>query len=138
MQAEVYSPDLREPNGRARAASKGRLPLRLPRLTSLMICTAGLGLSLAGCLNQEAAESLLERMAPGILGPLAVTSATPDRGAAKGGTEVTIRGTNFEPGVGVLFGDQAASSVEFVNEGLVRAEEVETTISLLARANIRP
>lgn len=55
-----------------------------------------------------------ERPLPGII------SVTPQSGPAEGGTEVTIQGTHFEIGTGVLFGDMAAATIDVVNEGLLR------------------
>lgn len=43
-------------------------------------------------------------------------SITPDTGAAAGGTDVTIKGTNLEGSSGVTFGGTAATAVVVVDE----------------------
>jgi predicted outer membrane repeat protein len=52
--------------------------------------------------------------------PVTVTAVTPQTGPVEGGTEVTIRGTEFKEGLGVLFGNLAVTKIEYINEGLMR------------------
>lgn len=51
--------------------------------------------------------------------PLTITGYSPTRGAIAGGTYVVIRGSGFEPGLSILFGDQPAASVEILDPATV-------------------
>jgi hypothetical protein len=51
----------------------------------------------------------------------AFTSVTPNRGPTAGGTNVTIRGADFEPGVIVLFGGTLASNIVRVDATTITA-----------------
>lgn len=46
---------------------------------------------------------------------LSLTSVSPSSGPDTGGTQVTIRGTGFEPGMRVIFGGADATAVQFVD-----------------------
>jgi predicted outer membrane repeat protein len=86
------------------------------RLLSLAVLLAGL----AGCAGDGSPlDALFAALNPPAAG-LSVTSLSPQTGPVEGGTEVTVRGTGFAEGTGVLFGDLAAAKVERVNEGLMR------------------
>ena len=56
------------------------------------------------------------------VGPIpAVTSVSPNRGSAEGGTEVTVDGSNFGTDTAVQFGGIAAQSVRIVNASQLQA-----------------
>jgi hypothetical protein len=46
---------------------------------------------------------------------LSLTSVSPNSGPMGGGTQVTLRGTGFEPDTRVIFGSSDAATVEFVD-----------------------
>ena len=50
-----------------------------------------------------------------------VTSISPISGPAAGGTSVTVKGSNFQSGASVLFGNAAASNVTVVNSTTITA-----------------
>jgi len=77
-------------------------------------------ISVVGCGTVDLMDALAARDNWAKLHHLSIDSITPESGEVGGGTEVTIRGTGFDNGVGVLFGPHAAASIEFVNEGLMR------------------
>ncbi|RME90089.1 MAG: hypothetical protein D6766_13780, partial [Verrucomicrobia bacterium] len=56
-----------------------------------------------------------------ILAPPSIEVVTPDHGPAAGGTTVTIRGSGFETGAKVFFGDVPAGSVEVTGPGTITA-----------------
>jgi hypothetical protein len=89
-----------------------------PETRLWLIWATALGVLLAGCMT-EGPESLLNSALPGIAGPPEITSIIPESGPAEGGTKVAIWGKNLTPGTAVLFGEQAALSVECVNESLI-------------------
>jgi len=91
--------------GSARALSLRPIVWGFAQSILWLASAAALSLSLAGC--------------PVTAPP--VTSITPDHGPTAGGTDVTIRGTGFDTETGVLFGEQAARSVQCINSGLMRA-----------------
>ncbi|UCC30229.1 MAG: IPT/TIG domain-containing protein [Phycisphaerales bacterium] len=73
-------------------------------------------LTLSGCPRasvQDIAGELFDRPQ--------VELVSPTSGPATGGTKVTIRGRNFNPSAGVLFGDTSADSVSYMNRGLIEA-----------------
>lgn len=70
--------------------------------------------SIGGCPPDQLAD--LERL----LGRTPVAeSLNPAQGVSTGGTKVTVRGRNFTPTTGVLFGGLTASNVTFVNPALI-------------------
>lgn len=95
---------------------KPNLPRRNVSLTILALVLGGIA-NMGGC-----PPELLNR-ADQLFGtnfnPPVILSVTPTSGSAAGGTNVTIRGLNFEDGTGVLFGDTAATSVKRTNNNLL-------------------
>jgi|GEM_PF-624880 len=65
--------------------------------------------------------------------PPIIESISPLQGPTAGGTKVTIRGRNFEPGTGVLFGEKTAVSINRVNSNLL---EVETPSGLAGPVSV--
>lgn len=65
-----------------------------------------------------------------------ITSVSPTSGTAQGGDTVTIRGSSFAPGVSVLFGDQLASTVTFVNATQVTAVAPQSVVGPVAVTTI--
>ena len=78
------------------------------------------GIALATAL--ACSPEVLDRL-DGFLGtefnPPSILSISPLEGSTAGGTTVTIRGLNFEPGTGVLFGEKTAASTQRVNSNLL-------------------
>lgn len=89
------------------------------------LSVAGLLIGLTGCVPQAPDGSWIDALLGGFarptVSPVTVTAVTPQTGPTEGGTVVTIRGTGFRARTGVLFGSQAAATVEYVNAGLMLA-----------------
>lgn len=54
--------------------------------------------------------------------PLTIASVQPGQGNASGGTSVTLLGTQFQPGMAVLFGNVAATDVQVINSQIATAK----------------
>jgi hypothetical protein len=70
----------------------------------VLIDSAGSSISTGFSFSYEAPEEATRPAAP------VIASITPASGPVAGGTPVTIRGSGFAPGIGVLFGDAARST----------------------------
>ncbi|NQW63846.1 MAG: IPT/TIG domain-containing protein [Deltaproteobacteria bacterium] len=70
--------------------------------------------------------------------PLSVVGYSPSRGSIAGGTYVIVRGTGFEPGLAILFGDQPAASVEVLDPATVavRTPPAETAAPVVVKAQL--
>jgi hypothetical protein len=64
--------------------------------------------------------------------PLSIGSLTPDFGDASGGDTVVLRGSGFQSGTTVSFGDRAATSVQFIDS----TKLVVTTPNMIAMKNL--
>jgi hypothetical protein len=82
-----------------------------------LLCIASLVPQLSGCDGFQIDFSALRA----IMGLPIVTSASPETGPAAGNTEVTIRGANFTSDTGILFGELLPTTLEVINEGVIRA-----------------
>jgi hypothetical protein len=72
--------------------------------------------------------SLLFPVLPAQAGPApTITSISPTVASAKGGTQITITGTNFVSGATVDFGQNSAIKVTFVNSTTLKAEAPDST-----------
>lgn len=69
----------------------------------------------------EAADTLTDAFTYVDRAPRVVTSVRPARGPAAGGTDITIRGSGFEPGAVVLVGGEEAGKVEVVSSSRITA-----------------
>jgi uncharacterized coiled-coil DUF342 family protein len=56
-----------------------------------------------------------------VAAPPQVASVTPGNGPAQGGTRVTVRGNNFQPGAQVLIGYQDATDIEVISPTEIQA-----------------
>jgi hypothetical protein len=70
--------------------------------------------------------------------PLTITGYSPTRGAIAGGTYVVVRGSGFEPGLSILFGDQPALSVELLDPATVavRTPPAESAAPVVVKAQL--
>lgn len=63
---------------------------------------------------------------------LTITSVVPDSGPVTGGTGVTIRGSGFESGASVKFGDKTAASVKVVSSSRIQAVTPGSTAGVVS------
>ncbi len=101
----------------------------LKTVTYIVVCAALLA-------TTACSPELLDRLDTFLgteFNPPIIESVSPLQGPTTGGTKVTIRGRNFEPGTGVLFGEQTAVKINRVNSNLL---EVETPAGLAGPVSV--
>lgn len=111
-----------------------RMKVLLPTLGTLLALAGGCDMKTITA--PEAADTLTLKQEDG---SLSMKSLTPPAGAVGGDTTVLVRGSGFTPGMKVLFGDQPATNVRVVNDGILTADvpvAQEGLVDVTLQANI--